>query len=159
MSTETNEQILIKKQAVAKCLGAMLGVLSSVELKHLAETVSDLEHANAQLGLSAQVAANHKHDERINGTVGRMSKLLTDEVLGKMIRALGICVTNQNPKQATADLMEHHFTDVCEVVAQECEDLGADMAFVFENREASDAADDAAIAIRKMIKLGKEGEK
>lgn len=159
MSTETNEQILIKKQAVAKCLGAMLGVLSSVELKHLAETVSDQEHAGAQLGINAQVKANTNHQNRIDGTVGRMSEFQTDEVLGKMIRALGICVTNQNPKQATADLIEHNFVDVCEVVAQECEDLGADMAFVFENREASDAADDAAIAIRKMIKLGKEGEK
>ena len=57
------------------------------------------------------------------------------------------------------DLLDEYFVEVCEVVAQECEDFGADMLFVLENREASDAADDAAIAIRKMIKLGKEGEK
>jgi hypothetical protein len=68
-------------------------------------------------------------------------------------------MSSKEVSEIIRDLLDEYFVDVCEAVAQQCEDLGADMAFVFENREASDAADDAAIAIRKMIKLGKEGEK
>jgi len=55
-------------------------------------------------------------------------------------------------------LIEEDFVSVAQALADQLEDMGADMEIVFTNREFSDSCDACATAIRHMIKLGEKSD-
>lgn len=53
------EQQIKDKQVIRRVLSMLGGHLSSEQLAAMSEAAAKIEHANAQLGLSCQVDANH----------------------------------------------------------------------------------------------------
>ena len=57
---------------------------------------------------------------------------------------------------ALGHLVEHHTGDVMRALVQEIESMTSDMGFYFDNKEACDAFDVAAAALRKGLAAASE---